>query len=63
MANTYDEFSSVEYSRYAAECRRLGKLSRNSKTIVKPRTSSETNFFSDEWLSQILAPSRKLAKN
>ena len=61
MANTHNQFSSVEYSRYAAECTRLGRLARNSKTVVKPRPRSEANAPVAEWLRQLWAPSGKLA--
>jgi len=61
MAHTHDQFSSVEYSLYAAECRRLGRLARSSKAIRKQRARGEVNAPIAEWLSHLLAPTPKLA--
>jgi hypothetical protein len=56
------DFSSDEMERYGAECRRLGRLSRNRQNRINrhpPHQMRQTE--TADWLSQIWNPSRKLA--
>jgi hypothetical protein len=62
MVTLHRDFSSDEMVRYGAECRRLGRLSRNRQKSVNrlpPNQTPQTEIA--DWLSQIWNPSRKLA--
>ena len=61
MARSHSLFSTDESARYAAECRRLAALSRQSKAAVKPRVAAKAKTRHVDWLSQIWSPAGKLA--
>lgn len=58
-----DEFSTEEYSMYAAECRRMARLARRSGQKAAPRGIRERESGVGDWLRSLLmpAPQRKLA--
>jgi hypothetical protein len=61
MNTLHNEFFSEEALRYAAECRRLARLSRHAKRVSTPRISPTPQRRNADWLSVLFGPPRKLA--
>jgi hypothetical protein len=61
MNTLYQQFFGEEALRYAAECRRLGRLSRHAKPITKPRLNAKRQRENADWLSLLFGPQRKFA--
>jgi hypothetical protein len=61
MKTLYQQFFGEEALRYAAECRRLGRLSRHARPTTKSRLMAKPRREEADWLSFLFGPPRKFA--
>jgi hypothetical protein len=61
MNTLHHQFFSEEALRYAAECRRLGRLSRHAKPVSMPRLTAKPQRGGVDWISLLFGQPRRLA--
>lgn len=61
MKTLHHQFFSNEALRYAAECRRLGRLSWHAKPVSTPRLTTKPQRGGIDWLGLLFGQPRKLA--